>query len=148
MKSLSSLACLILYLVSCTPKVTPVTESASVNTDSLIQQWNQAWNAHDSASIMNLMNDAVILIGETNQVRGKDSIGRAFVGKNAPVLRDLKTRILTSGNSGNLAFVYGTYEHDVQLPDTLLKGIHGNFSLVYQHHNENWKLNVIQIEED
>lgn len=130
------------------PTKSTLTEEKLINTDSLVQRWNAAWNAHDSSAIMNLMDESVILIGETTQVHGKDSIGALFVGKNAPVLRDLKTRLITSGSSGNQAYVYGTYTHDVQLPDTLLKGIHGNFSLVYQLAQERWKLRVIQIEED
>ena len=48
----------------------------------------------------------------------------------------------------NVAYYFGTYSHDVQLADTLIKDINGNFSFIIEKSEPGWKLKVIDIEEN
>lgn len=118
-----------------------------VNADSLVAMWNTAWNNNDSAAILNLMGKDIVLISEGSVAQGKDSLAKNFVGPHSKLLRNMKTNTISSGGSGNMAYYYGTYTHDVALKDTTITGITGYFSFIYAKEDNQWKIKVAEIEE-
>lgn len=58
-------AACIISLASCGQKTeseTVITQTQSVNTDSLINQWNKVWNEHDSIGLNNLFNSNSVVV--------------------------------------------------------------------------------------
>ena len=114
----------------------------------MVAQWNKVWNTQDSSGIADMLTNDAHFISEGSLRISKDSICNRFIKKNYKYIRNLETKTIQTDVSGNLAYYFGSYTHDVQLPDTLLKGISGNFSFIIENAEPGWKLKVIEIEEN
>lgn len=126
----------------------PAVVTSDVNvSDSLVQAWNKAWNTNDSLAIVSLFNQDAVLLGSAAAVNGVDNIASKFIAPNYKVIRNLQTKELASGTTGNTAYFFGTYTHDVALEDKTNVSIAGNFSFVWHKAGNRWSIKVAQIEE-
>jgi len=116
--------------------------------DSIVAQWEKVWNANDSAGISEMLSDDAQFISEGISRYSKDTISNTFIKKYYKLIRNLQTKTIKTDVNENVAYYFGTYSHDVQLPDTLIKDINGNFSFIIEKSEPGWKLKVIDIEEN
>ena len=138
-----------IFYFSCSTQPTKDQNSASqVNIDSLVTAWNTAWNNNDSAAIANMMLADIVFIGDGKIQKGIDSVAKKFVGPNSKLIKQLATEKLSAGVSGDQAYYYGTYTHDVVLKDTTLKNRNGIFSVIYVKDQNQWKIKLVDIAEN
>lgn len=137
------------FFVSCDTKSSKENSAEiSVNTDSLVSLWDAAWNNNDSAAIRNLISNDMVFISEGSVEKNIDSLSNYFIRPNSKRLKNLKTSMIASGSSGNQAYYYGSYTHDLALKDTILTGISGVFSFIYTKEKDQWKIKVAELEQN
>lgn len=138
-----------IFYFSCTTQPIKNQNTASeVNIDSLVAAWNSVWNNHDSAAIVNMMHSDIIYIGDGKIQKGIDTVAKKFVGPYSKLINNLNTDKLSAGVSGNQAYYYGTYTHDVALKDTTLKNRNGIFSVIFIKDQNQWKTKLVDIAEN
>jgi ketosteroid isomerase-like protein len=136
--------------ISCKQPATSNNDSGNISnpSDSMVTQWNKVWNSQDSAGIADMLTSDAQFVSEGTLRLSKDSICNTFIRKHYKLIRNLETKTINTDASENLAYYYGSYSHDVQLPDTLIKGVNGTFSFIIKKSELGWKLKVIGIEEN
>lgn len=149
MKNVLALLVFSICCYSCAnPSSKDQSATTAVSTDSLVNIWNKAWNNQDSAAITNLMSKDIVFIGDGKIQKGIDTVAKKFVGPNSKVIKNLKTEMLSAGVSGDQAYYYGTYTHDVALKDTTLTNRNGIFSVIYTKEQNQWKIKLVDIAEN
>lgn len=123
--------------------------SSSVDVSDLNRQFIAAWNAKDSAKVIDyLADDVQFLQGETH-FTGKAEVAQKWVRETLPTIRDLKTNVVSSAVDAQTAYEGGTFSVDV-LPESPQEpgGFgEGNFMLLWRKGADgNWKLSYAQLE--
>jgi uncharacterized protein (TIGR02246 family) len=123
--------------------------SNNANLDTLVENWNNAWNKHDAATIANMMNDDVRFVAHKMQLNGKNEVVEKFVKGNYKIVSGLKTEKIASKIDGSLAVYFGNYHHnEVDESGKVTGSSSGNFTLAFQKNKQNvWKLSVVELEE-
>jgi ketosteroid isomerase-like protein len=116
--------------------------SKSVSPDSLIQDWNVAWNTKDSTKISGYFTDQSVVIFSTNhKMAGQDSIMKNWISGNLPAVANLKTEKISSASSSNLAYYSGTYSLDIIRNDSLVGTDIGIFTTIWKlQSDQSWKI--------
>lgn len=144
------LVSLSIFLFACNQSATNAVakdSSASVSTDSLVARWNAAWNKHDSAAIVSLMDTDVQLVSGNLSLNGKADVSKNFVDRNYKWIADLKTEKLKSFTANNLAYEIGRYAHKVKRNDSIIGNSKGKYAFVWNKSDDNkWMLKVVEIE--
>lgn len=119
--------------------------SYSVSTDSLVNEWNEAWNKHDSTAISNLLaQNSVVIFSTEEKLEGVDNIMTDWVNKNLPLVRNLKTEKTSSSTSSEMAYFNGTYTLDIVRNDTVLGSDKGCFTFIWKlQDSKDWKMELI-----
>ena len=117
----------------------------SASPDSLMNEWNIAWNQHDSTAISNMLADnSVVVFSSNEKLVGVDSIMTNWVNNNLPMVSNLKTEMTSSSTSSEMAYFNGTYTLDITRNDTVLGADSGCFTFVWKLQDSNdWKMELL-----
>ncbi len=120
-------------------------QAALQNTDSLLQQWTDAWNSQDAAKVMALYADDVHLFMDTIY-QGKAVLEKDFVLPSVAILRNLKCDKVVEAISGDLACQSGSYYHDWSRNDSITGNQKGYYSIVWKRQSDKtWKISDFHI---
>ncbi|MDX5338774.1 MAG: DUF4440 domain-containing protein [Cyclobacteriaceae bacterium] len=125
-----------------TETTSSATEPTLVSADSLMENWNVAWNAHDSATVANFFHDQSVVIFSTSfQMVGRDSIVKNWVRQSLPTVTNLKTQKISSVSSSELAYYSGSYSLNFTQSDSTLGADTGIFTIVWKlQPDQSWKI--------
>lgn len=114
--------------------------------DSLIKNWGNSWNNHDSAAVKKLFATGALLIDD-NLIADNDSkLSDKWIGPNINLVNNFKTSQLQVWSTGENAGYSGTYEFDVIVKDTVVDHPKGAFSLNWKKLADgNWKITTATI---
>ena len=124
----------------------PVNEEKSTlqTTDSLYQQWVDAWNAQDIEAIAGQFSPDGIVITDTALI-GLDALKTGFIEPAAPMLSNLSCIKITEAISSTLAVQSGSYKHDWIKDDSLVGQASGYYSVFWKKNDEGlWKISAFQ----
>ena len=132
-------------LFSCQqPSSETVVEKAPV--DSLIENFSQGWNNHDSTSVINLFKQDALLTDDNLVAENASEIADKWIHPNINLVNHFKTTKLQDWSSQDRAGYTGTYEFDVILNDSLLANIKGLYTLNWiKEDTGEWKITTAAI---
>lgn len=147
MRQLSFILCSV-AIISCNQTTEKITDTASVNVDSLRSTFIAGWNNKDSVAIMNTIADNAIAMNDSVIHNGHKEIADNWVRGGVKVLSNLKTSSVIKNKDNFLAYDGGTYSLDLTPPGGPVLKEKGNYSLVWtKQQDNNWKLTLIHIED-
>ncbi|MFA5972777.1 MAG: nuclear transport factor 2 family protein [Lentimicrobiaceae bacterium] len=124
---------------------TPKPEASLTNTDSLMTQWNDAWNASDGDKVADIFADNAILVAN-NITIGKDSIKVKFIQRSIKGLKNLKTKKVYEYVSTDFATQTGTYTHDWVKNDSTTETASGIYTFDWMKQaDKSWKLVLVHM---
>ena len=116
------------------------------STDSLLQQWTDAWNSQEAAKVMALYADDVHLFMDTIY-QGKTVLEKDFVLPSVAILKNLKCVKVVEAISGDLACQSGSYSHDWTKNDSIVGNQKGYYSIVWKKQaDQSWKITDFHIQ--
>lgn len=121
------------------------TAAATISTDSLINNWNQGWNNHDSKALTNSFTDnSVVVFSSKKKFIGANDIMNNWINKNLPSVKNLKTEKISASASSDMAFFNGTYTLDITRNDSLVGNDAGCFTIIWKQQQPNdWKVELM-----
>ena len=124
-------------------------ETATVSTiDSVNTAFDEAWNKKDSAAVIKMFADDIIMISGKNILKGKEELAKKFVSNQMPVAGNLKVTKERVDASGNLGYETGTWSLQISLPGKAPFEQTGNYNFVWKKGaDQNWKVSVINMED-
>ena len=124
------------------------TSIAIAAVDSLNIAFDEAWNKKDSAAVVALLADDVILISGRGIMRGKDEVAKNFVSSQMPVTSNLKSKKEREDASADLGYQAGTWSLTVTVPDQAPFESTGNYNFACKKGADgNWRLSVMSLED-
>ena len=143
-----------LFWSACKPitnsdSTTALDESESMAAlDSVNLAFETAWNRKDSAAVVDMFAEDIIMISGKAIWKGKAELASNFVSRNMPVANDLKIKREKTDASGNLGYETGTWSLKVKLPDQPEFDQTGNHTFIWNKDNTNhWKLSIMDMED-
>lgn len=122
-------------------------EASIASVDSLSNAFDAAWNKKDSAAVVAMLADDVIMISGRGLMKGKEEVAKNFVGRQMPVASNLKTNEERVDASGDLGYHAGTWSLTATVPNTPPFESTGNYTFVSKKAADgSWKLSVLSIE--
>lgn len=116
--------------------------------DSVNRAFEAAWNRKDSATVVDMFADDIIMISGKGIWEGKAELAGNFVSRNMPVANDLKIKKEKTDVSGNLGYETGTWSLRAKLPDQPEFDQTGNHTFIWKKDQmKNWKLSVMDMED-
>lgn len=124
-------------------------ESESIaSLDSMNRAFEAAWNRKDSAAVVDMFADDIIMISGKGIWKGKAELAGNFVSRNMPVANDLKIKKEKTDASGNLGYETGAWSLRAKLPDQPEFDQTGNHTFIWKKDQmKNWKLSVMDMED-
>ena len=125
------------------------TEEA-VNVQELNKGFINAWNSRDADKLKAMLADDVHFVQGEIHYSGKSEVSDKWVDETMGTITDLKTNVVSSGVSENMAYEGGTFSVDVlpESPDEPAGLGEGNFILLWKKGEDNtWKLSYAQLED-
>lgn len=140
---------LMLLFVACGEKknseeneVPMVAEEEFKNSETAIQEWEQAWNSNNAQQLLESTSpDAVLMLNGVEVP--KDSI-RGFLETSGAAMQNLQQQSLASGSSERMAYDTGTYTHNFRDDTTNFKGTY-TFIWERAENEEEWKVTLMNI---
>lgn len=115
--------------------------------DSLVNQWNKAWNDKNVDDVMKLIADDAFMVFDTKIITGRDSIQKKFVKDNIGLVKNLKIKRVTCKVEKKFTWYCGTFSHLVVHHDSLVSDEKGNIIFTWKPQPDNsWKLSFISIQ--
>ena len=114
--------------------------------DSLINNWNKAWNNHDSTGVSNLFATNALLMDEDIIANNSAEIGAKWIHPNIKLVNHLKSTKLQEWSSGERAGYSGKYELDVVVKDSIVAKPKGVYTVNWMKtDNGEWKITTANI---
>lgn len=121
---------------------------AMASLDSMNREFEGAWNRKDSAAVVDMFAEDIIMISGKSMLKGKSELARKFISRNMPVANNLKIKKEKTDVSGNLGYETGTWSLSVKLSDQSEVDQTGNHTFIWKKDNSmNWKLSVMDMED-
>lgn len=115
--------------------------------DSLNKAFDDAWNKKDSAAVVALFADDVMMIAGRDLMKGKDAVAKGFVSSQIPYGGGLQTNKESKGASGDLGYHAGTWSLKVAMPNQQPRESTGNYSFVCKKVEDgSWKFSVLSVD--
>lgn len=124
------------------------TDVAIASVDSLNNAFDAAWNKKDSAAVVSMLADDVILISGRRLMKGKDEVAKNFVSRQMPVAGNLKSKKERIDASGAMGIEAGTWSLMVTVPNRTPFESTGNYTFVCKKNAAgSWKFSVMNMED-
>lgn len=121
------------------------TSAASI--DSLNNRLYDLWNKKDSAAIVSLFTDDVIMISGRGILKGRDDVARNFVGRQLRYASNLKGAKERSEASDDLGFIAGVWSLTSSAPNKPSIESTGNYNFITKKGDDGiWRFSVLTIE--
>lgn len=121
---------------------------ATVSSNELNRQFDNAWNRKDSAKLVSMLADDVQLLSAATHMNGRTEVTERFIRHNLPVSSNLQTSVVSTGESDALAYESGTFSLDVAPPGVKPFVDKGNYSFVWKKQaDQSWKVSSIVMED-
>lgn len=121
-------------------------ENNSMSVSELSNNFVSGWNNKDSAAIINSFDVNGVVMNDSSVMKGTKEIAANWVSGGVKVVSDVQITSLKSGKSNSLAFDAGTYTSKINLPDKKLNE-KGNYSIIWEKINNEWKIISAHIED-
>lgn len=152
MKKLTLIIISAAFLLACNQN-TNIKNSDSANAasiasiDSLNIALYNSWNEKDSAAVISMFADDVIMISGRAVYKGKDAVAKNFVIRQMPHTSNLNGKTERSDASGDLGYLAGTWSLTTTPPNQSPIGSTGNYNFIFKRgENGIWKFSVLTIE--
>jgi len=110
--------------------------------DSLIENWNNAWNKNDLSTIENMFEQDAVYIIDTEVSRNYDEISR-YIRSSDITINNLKTEKIKEWVTSEIAGSIGLWQGDYMLNDSLIFSGKGAFTLIWKKNkNDEWKVSA------
>ena len=127
-----------------------------VEVNALMNRFSEAWNRKDSAALMGLFsNDIVVLIGR-KRLSGKDSVAETLLHAKLPLTANLRITEVQSGAGPEVAYSAGTWTLNVSAPGQPTTVAAGNHNFIWEYvapetpatagSDSAWRLTLVSIE--
>ncbi|SHF13019.1 YybH family protein [Flavisolibacter ginsengisoli] len=126
----------------------PTKTTATVTSKELNQQFDNAWNSKDSSKLISMLADDVQLLSAATHMNGRTEVTERFIRHNLPVTSNLRTNVVSTGESDALAYESGTFSLDVAPPGAKPFVNNGNYTFVWKKQaDQSWKVSSIVMED-
>ena len=145
MKNVFLLSALTLLLFSCTR---PTAESAVTKApiDSLITNWGNSWNNHDSAAVSNLFTANALLIDDNFIGTTTNEIATKWIHPGIKMVNHFKSSTLQEWSGTDRAGYTGKYEFDVIVNDSVVAKPSGVYTVNWIKTDKgDWKITTADI---
>ncbi len=137
-RNLIVISLLVALLTSCNHMPQPKDKLSS--TDSLVQQWTDAWNARDVEAISACFSNDAITITDTVYI-GLEAIKAGFILKAAPIFANLTCQKINELTDEGMAYQSGSYQHDWIINDSASEKATGYYSIIWKKmEDESWRM--------
>lgn len=120
-------------------KVNSVTAKAPV--DSLVTNWENNWNKHDSAGVRNMFVDNAILVDDNLVTTNAAEFSEKWIHRNINMVNNLTSTKLQEWSDGNRAGYVGKYTLDVIVNDSIVAKPEGIYSVDWLKNDKGeWKI--------
>lgn len=132
-------------IVSCNqPSGNIIVQKAPI--DSLIINWNNSWNNHDSAAVRNLFAADALLIDDNLIAMNANELSAKWISPNINAVNNLKATQLQEWETNERAGYTGKYQFDVLVKDSLIAQPRGVFTVNWKKtDNGDWKIMTATI---
>jgi len=114
--------------------------------DSLITNWENGWNKHDSAAVSNLFSSDALLIDDNLIAMNVEELSSKWIHSNIRIVSNLKSTKLQSWSTSDKAGYTGKYELDVIVNDSVVAKPKGVFTLNWSKTAAgDWKVSTAHI---
>ncbi len=145
MRQLFSLLLLTGILFSCSQS-TPETIIVKAPVDSLITNWSNSWNSHDSAAVRNLFTEDALLIDDDFIAVNANEFSAKWIHPNIKLVTNLRTTKLQDWSTNDRAGYTGKYELDVVVKDSVVAKGKGVFTVNWiKTEKGDWKITTANI---
>ena len=109
--------------------------------DSLITNWENNWNKHDSAAVRNMFAANAILVDDNLVTSNAAEISEKWIHPSFNVISNLKSTKLQEWSEGNRAGYIGKYSLEVVVKDSVVARPEGVFSVSWvKTEKGDWKI--------
>ena len=130
MKKIPLLLLAIITIYSCNEKSVKATDkSVKAPIDSLISNWENSWNKHDSASARNMFLPDAVLIDDNLVTTDNKELSEKWIHPNIKVVSNLRSTKLQEWSEGNRAGYIGKYNLEVVIKDSVVAKPEGIYSV-------------------
>jgi len=114
--------------------------------DSLIANWSNSWNNHDSAGVRNLFVADALLTDDKLIAMNAAEFSAKWISPNIHVVNNFKTSKLQDWSSNDRAGYTGTYDLDVVVKNSVIAKPKGVFTVNWvKTDNGEWKITTAII---
>jgi hypothetical protein len=132
-------------LVSCKQQSSE-TIIAKAPVDSLIRNWSNSWNNHDSAGVRNLFVADALLIDNNLIASNMQETSDKWIQPNINAVQNFKTSTLQQWSTSDRAGYTGNYEFDYALNDSEMAKAKGVFTVNWIKTTKGeWKITIADI---
>ena len=142
MKKIPLLLLVIITIFSCNETPTKATDkSVKAPIDSLISNWENNWNKHDSAGVRNMFLVDAVLVDDNLVTVNADAISEKWLHPYINVVNNVKSTKLQEWSEGNRASYTGKYALDVVIKDSVIARPEGVFTVNWlKTEKGDWKI--------
>lgn len=148
------LATALITLIACntnqadTPMVLSEHKDSTASANNLMASFTEAWNRDDSAALLNMFTDDVIMMAGETTLSGKKEMAEQWLSWHLPITNNLQVEAIRNSAGGDMAFSAGTWKLDVTVPGEPVTSSSGNYVFVWKKAGgKAWKLAVVNIED-
>ncbi|MFH1121234.1 MAG: DUF4440 domain-containing protein [Bacteroidota bacterium] len=114
--------------------------------DSLVANWANGWNSHDSAAVRNLFEDDALLTDDQLIANGIDEIAAKMISPHIHLVHNFTSSKLQEWVSGDRAGYSGTYEIEIVINEEVVAKPKGVFTVNWRKTGTGeWKINTAII---
>jgi len=114
--------------------------------DSLVNNWSNSWNNHDSAAVRNMFTADALLIDDNLVAVNANEMSAKWISPNINVVNHLKSSELQQWSTNDRAGYTGKYEFDVLVKDSVVAKPTGVFTITWIKGNKaDWKITTAVI---
>jgi len=142
MKQITALLILASTIFSCNqPSKNTTGNNEKVLVDSLITNWENNWNKHDSTAVRNMFLVDAVLVDDNLVTVNADAISEKWLHPYINVVNNVKSTKLQEWSEGNRASYTGKYALDVVIKDSVIARPEGVFTVNWlKTEKGDWKI--------
>ena len=121
MKTIITVLFFTIAILACNQSPTNTTNNnVKAPVDSLITNWENNWNKHDSAGVRNMFLEDAILVDDNLITATADEFSKKWIHPGIKVVNNIKSTKLQEWSESNRAGYVGKYTLDVVMKDTVV----------------------------
>ena len=144
MKNIIITGCITYLLIACQITSKEVTEESSI--DSLITNWENNWNNHDSTAIKNMYDNDVVFFDGNIVARNKEELITKMIRPYFNAMKNMKHETVQKWITQDKVGSSGLWTVDMVVSDTMVVQLKGAFTYIWKTSNKGeWKVITTHI---